>query len=1753
MLILPNYKIDSQIYESANSLIYRGYRNNDNQPVILKMLKQDYPSPTELNRYQQEVEITSNLDSNGIIKTYDIEKYQNTLVIILEDFDGNSLKQLMLERVFNLKDFFSFAIQLAEGLGNIHAANVIHKDINPSNIVWEPITKQVKIIDFGIASRLSREIPTLSNPEQLEGTLAYISPEQTGRINRSIDYRTDLYSLGVTFYELLCGRLPFTTKDTMELIHCHIAKIPIPPCEINPEIPPIVSDIIMKLLAKNAEDRYQSAFGVKADLEKIQENLTGLEDMACLSFDLAQKDFSGQFQIPQKLYGRDNEVDILLQAFERVSDGKTEMMLVAGYSGVGKTAIVHEVHKPMTKKKGYFAAGKFDQLQKDIPYSAITQAFNEFCHYLLTENTELLANWRNKILDAVGNNGQIIIDVVPDLELVIGKQPTVVEVGPTEAQNRFQIFFLNFVKALCDKKHPFILFIDDLQWIDSASLSLLKNIMLDDQILHLLIIGAYRDNEVDSSHPFIMVVEELQKANAIVNHIELSNLQLSDINHLLQDTLQCKTSQTLADLVYQKTQGNAFFTHHFLHTLYKEELLSFKQQQWQWDVKQITAQNITDNVVELMANKIDKLPEKTSMILQLAACIGNQFDLSTLNIISEQNETISILRPAIEEELVQPLDENYKHLDTAEKSQFKFLHDRVQQAAYALIDDNQKKAVHLKIGRLLLANLSPEEWDNEIFKIVDHFNIAWTLITNVQEKLQLAELNLQATKKAKFATAYKPAEKYLAISIKLLPKNAWQLEYNLTYRIYFACAEIALLNKNYQRAEKYYSILLKKAQTSLEKAQVYVIQIEQYQLFGKLTEVLSTGKKALKLLDIYIPDSSEQLHVFIANESRQIDIDNLTIENKLTSDPQIITTTKIINSTMMSAFFAGEQLLHGALAYKQTNLSLKYGNTRFSPVGYASLGFFMASALNKIQEGVKFGKLGMKLIEQFDDKSISCRTMMFYHIFWSHWHTHLKYLPTEFEKAFHNGLDSGDIAFAGFNLMWKTSTRFFRGENLQKVYTEALDTMNYMAKTNNFVRDIFKIGIIQATLHLQGQTLDNKTLSTVNFNEEETWKQFGKIPIFAGWLYATKIRSLYFFEYYEELLDIYPQFQLANAILATHQNFTVELYLYNALAITAVYENSVKKELYLQRLKEFIAKMKAWADIYPPNYSQQYLIVKAEFARISNEEIGRVMHLYDLAIQTAKENEYIQFEALGNELAGKFWLSQAKEEFSNVYLLKAHYLYKLWGANAKVSELEAKYPQLLTVAKTFVPNITATINTLMTSVSTKLQTSTILDLDSITKASHTLAGEIVLSKLLEKMMHIVIENAGAERGLLILGKGESKWVIEAEGKLGVDEITILQSIPVEGHLPIPIVNYVVRTREPVVLMNAMQEGIYTKDSYIQQYRLKSILCSPILHQGKLIGLLYLENNLIEGAFTEARLKMINMFSSQAAISLENSLLYKTLEDKVEQRTGQLATANQEITYLNEQLKQENMRMGAELDIAKQLQHMVLPKETELQQIDNLDIAGFMEPAEEVGGDYYEVLNHDGHIKIGIGDVTGHGLESGVLMLMVQTTVRALLLAGIDNPETFLNIVNRTVYHNAQRMETDKNLTLSLLDYKNGTLQLTGQHEEILLVRKNGKVELIDTFDLGFMVGVVDDIAEFSSHQEITLQAGDGIVLYTDGITEAQNIENKQYSLERLCNVVSGNWLGSSLEVQQAVVADVKDYIGEKKVIDDITLLVLKQE
>lgn len=749
MVELIGYQVLEPLYASAKTLVYRGKRHSDSQSVIIKLLRNEYPSVGELVKFRNQYHIAKTLNLPGIIQPYSLEPYLNGYALIMEDFGGISLKQWLGNRLQkeqtnyfrHLDGFFNTALQLVEILNELYYNQVIHKDIKPSNILINPETQQVKLTDFSLASLLARETQILQTLNTLEGTLSYLSPEQTGRMNRGIDYRTDFYSLGVTFYELLTGELPFPSHDPMELVHCHIAKRTPPLQSHNPNIPLALSAIVSKLMAKNAEDRYQSALGLKYDLEQCQRFWR--EHRIIPEFAVGQRDVSDRFLIPEKLYGREQEVAELLAAFERVTASeavghgqgeetreqeseserdespspplsRSELVLVTGYSGVGKTAVVNEVHKPIARQRGYFIKGKFDQFNRNLPFFAFVQAFRGLMEQLLSEPETELQNWKTRILLVLGDNGQVIIEVIPELERILGPQPPVTDLGGTAAQNRFNLLFQKFIQVFTTPAHPLVIFLDDLQWADSASLRLMQLLLDESARGYLLLIGAYRDNEVSAAHPLLATIQEIGKTAAPIHRIDLAPLSEASLNQLVADTLHCSPAiaQPFTELVYQKTKGNPFFSTQFLRALYEEALISFNSElgYWQCDLVQIKALALTNDVVELMAMQLQKLPVQTQAVLKLAACIGNQFDLATLAIVCEQSDRdiATVLWQALQDGLILPQSEVYKFfshgLETSQIDSvvgssvlpatsaivYQFLHDRVQQAAYSLIPETDR-------------------------------------------------------------------------------------------------------------------------------------------------------------------------------------------------------------------------------------------------------------------------------------------------------------------------------------------------------------------------------------------------------------------------------------------------------------------------------------------------------------------------------------------------------------------------------------------------------------------------------------------------------------------------------------------------------------------------------------------------------------------------------------------------------------------------------------------------------------------------------------------------------------------------------------------------------------------------------------------------------------------------------------------------------------------------------------------------------
>jgi predicted ATPase/tRNA A-37 threonylcarbamoyl transferase component Bud32 len=1292
---MADYQIIGKLYESRNSLVYRAWSKVDNTSVILKVLKQNYPTSSELTRYKQEYEITRSLDLKGVITAYDLIPYESTLAIVLEDFGAQSLDFFLQSWQVTIPEFLQIAIQVATVLSEIHDKNIIHKDINPSNIVINPETKQAKIIDFGISSIFAKENPTMANPSVLEGTLAYMSPEQTGRMNRTLDYRTDFYSLGATFYKVLTGQFLFDTQDDLELVHCHLARQPVPPDAIDASIPQVVSDVIMKLTAKAAEDRYQSALGLKADLEECH---TQLEDSGCIVvFPLARHDWGEQLQVPQKLYGREAEIEQLLQTFKAVAQPKNpiqlrdetslcrsiEIVLVGGYSGIGKTSLVQELYKPLSQQQGYFITGKFDQFQRNIPYSAIASAFQSLIRQLLTESEAQLERWKRDLEWAVDVNGQVLIDMIPEVEQIIGPQAPVKPLEPAQAEVRFTQIFQNFIRVFCRYAHPLVLFLDDLQWADFGTLKLIELMATDAQVESLLLLGAYRDNEVDDDHPTMLMIDRLKKQKVTVSQIVLTPLKSDDVTQLLAETLYRHPSEVapLTELVIQKTLGNPFFINEILETIYQANLFRFSRDNrfWEWSLEQIQTLGITDNVVDLMLGKLSSLSATTQTVLRLSACIGNRFDLNTLSIISETSPpaTFKTLLPAIQQGLVQPVSE----LKTTSKDpidstlvveDYQFRHDRIQQAAYALIDANNQKSVHLQIGRLLLDSCDRNGLQEKIFTLVDHLDKGLDLVEDNVERIRVLELNLSAGKKAKEAIAYKAAREYLlVVKRELFPDDVWHDRYEIALELYRELTQVEYLNGDSEESQRLLKLSIEQVIAPLDAVEFYMLWINQCTMQGKLEEALDLGRAALRSLGDDLPEDNfqeafeTQLATFyesIGDRSISELYDHFEMEDL---EKQAI--VKLL-SRLGNAAYIYDSRLHFTVSAKMVNLCIQYGHFSVSSMAYSYFGVPMA-VLKNYRLAHEMGVLSLRLADKYQDlvsKSLACHS---HTSFFMSWLEHVKYA----EKINDQGIDAcfqvGELQYAGYTMTFKLCSLIFQGRNLDTLLEQAERGFRFSQDTlNEYSRCIFLAARIVLE-NLVGKTEGRLCFDIKELSEKDFISSLEN-PQSIGMLAHYQILKIQAFYLYGQPAQVDLLEKTATISRYIYSNiFIVILNFYSSLTLICHYESAIaegQQQYYWKQIEVHQKEMKEWADNCPDNFLHKYLLVEAEMARISGNW-REAMDLYDQAIDSAKQYEFIQNEALGNELAAKFWLQLNKEDFAKTYMRKAHQCYQIWGQNARSS------------------------------------------------------------------------------------------------------------------------------------------------------------------------------------------------------------------------------------------------------------------------------------------------------------------------------------------------------------------------------------------------------------------------------------------------------------------------------------------------------
>ena len=1481
--------------QDGEFVLYRAQCRNANsgssQAMLVLAPRREHTAPRSLRQMEHEYSLRGELEPGWAARPVALARHQGRPVLVLEDPGGAPLDRLV-GAPMEMRQFLRLGIGLAVALGRLHKQGLIHKDIKPASVLADVATGKVWLTGFGIASRLPRERQAPEPPAYLAGTLAYMAPEQTGRMNRSIDSRSDLYSLGITLYQMLTGELPFAASDPVEWIHCHIARRPLPPRQRLKDVPTPVSEIILRLLAKTAEERYQTAAGVEADLNRCLADWEAAGSIR--AFTLGAYDTSDRLLMPERLYGRDRECQVLLAAFEHVvNTGTPVLALVSGYSGIGKSSVVNELHKAIVLPRGIFISGKFDQYKRDIPYAPLAQAFKTLIRQILSAGEAELEDWRSAIRKAVGLNGQLIVNLIPELEFVIGKQPVVAELQATEAESRFHLVFRSFLSVFADPQHPLTIFLDDLQWLDAATLKLLEHLVTHPDVRHLLMIGAFRDSEVSASQPLMQTLAAIRGTGAVVREIVLAPLSCDDVTQFVADTLHCEPARAspLAQLVFEKTLGNPFFAIQFLAALSDEGLLQFaagvdreaRAGAWIWDLPRIRAKGYTDNVVDLMIGKLRRLPDATQERLKQLACLGNIAETATLalvHVVSEQ-EIHTALWDAVLAGLIVRQDEGYA-----------FLHDRVQEAAYSLIPEDERPAIHLRIGRLFAARTDQEKLKDGIFEIVNQLNRGARLITEPEERARVAELNLIAGERAKASTAYAAALTHFSIGQALLPEDAWEQRYPIMFALEFHRAECEVLSGLLPEAETRLAQLAARATNLVDSAAVTCVRLELYTTLDRSDRCVELCLEFLRKIDVHWSPhpTEEQVRTEYAEIWRRIGSGRVEtlIDLPLMSDPMWRGTLDVLAQVVTPALFTDHNLLCLVLC-RMANISLEHGNSGASCFAYVWLGMIVGPHFDDYPMAFRFGQLGFELVEQRGLDRFKARVYMSFGNLVNPWTKHLKIGRPLVRRAFNAANEIGDLTFAAYSCNNLITNLLASGEPLPDIQREAEGGLEFARKIHfGLVIDIIT-SQLRLILTLRGLTPAFTSFNDAQFDEAQFEGHFALDPRLAlpsCWYWIRKLQARFHAGDYDSAIDAELQ---AKRLLWTSPSFfeVAEFHFYAALARAAHCDaiHTEERPLHLEALAAHHRQLEIWAHHCPENFGTRTALVSAEIARIEGRYLD-AEQLYEESLRLAREHGFIQNEGIAGELAARFYATRRLQTIAQAYLRDARHCYLLWGADGKVQQLDESYPFL---RGELAPSQPA--STLGASLEQ-------MDLATVVKLSQAVAGEIVLERLIDTLLRTTLEHAGAQRGLLFVQQaGEQR--LEAEARTSGDTISVSfrQANVSAAEVPDSVLHYVIRTRESVILDDALDQGAFSADEYIRGNRIRSVLCLPLITQTALIGVLYLENNLAPRVFTPARSAVLKLIASQAAISLENAHLYTDLtKENSERRRAEEAWRRSE-TYL----------------------------------------------------------------------------------------------------------------------------------------------------------------------------------------------------------------------------------------------------------------
>jgi predicted ATPase/class 3 adenylate cyclase/tRNA A-37 threonylcarbamoyl transferase component Bud32 len=1461
-MAISNYTNLEPLDLRQRNAVYRA-TDRDGTPVMLKTPRAP-PSDHILERFEREYDLTRRAAGPGVVAALRLEIHDDAPVLVFEDRGGRPLDALLEERRVSLAEALGIGISAARALRDIHAVMIAHKDVNPSNLLLDADNESVRLFNFGIATGLSREQPALCNIRELEGTLKYMSPEQSGRMNRPLDTRTDLYSLGITLYELLTGTPPFDAEEPLELVHAHLAQPALPVHERNGAVPVALSAVIAKLLAKSADERYQTAAGVLADLRRCLSALR--ETGTCPAFEPGAEDLPDRLRIPQKLYGRDAELARLREAFDRAADGTLGLVFVSGYSGVGKTSLVNELHVPITARGGTFVTGKFDQFNRGSPYASLLTACRGLLRGLLAGTDAEVAAWRERLQGAVASNGGVLTPMLPELGTIIGEQPEAPILPPAEADRRFHTVFRSFVRALASAASPLVLMLDDLQWSDLPTLQLLTSLATDPDTRHLLLVGVYRSNEVDGSHPLALTLEDLERQGVHYHDLHLEPLEASATLALLADTFPASLQPRapLAALLQEKTGGNPFFLIQFLETLHAKGyiLLDPDRHAWTWRLAGIRDEAMTDNVLSFMAAKLGALSPATRRALAIAAVIGNQFDAALIaaSLGQPTREVAAMLEPALQEGLILHNDD--------QASQYRFLHDRVQQAALGLLDETEQASFHLAVGNALAA----ANCEDSRFDLTNHLNLGRSLITDPHARQRLLRLNLDAGIHAGRAAAYRSALDYLQIANELADPEP--SDPKLMLELATETAQASFMLGALDEMDRYCDKVLRNARQVADRLPAWELRLNAAVARNDLVGAIEQGLPILAELGVELPKDPRDHHVLVGLVQTKWALRgrNAAAINALpmAREAGVLAGMRLSMVLMSAAYYARPKLLP-LMAFSIVRQTLRHGLAPESPFAFAVYGFLLCT-LSDLRGGYAMGELAMQLAGRVPDRRLSNRTE---HVFNAHlriWTQPYRMSRETLRLTFQRGHASGDMEYACFSAFMSGVLGLYSGHDLPGLAREMADfsttvrdlaqeTVFYNYAMHQQVTDNL-IANVREPWRLEGPVYDERDMLPLHEQAQDETNLYSFHVIRTSVAYQCNEMEVAFAA--AEHCRRWPR---AAGSTVISQVFTW----YEALTcLWAIASHANKDRRFRLGLRRRAAgalrSLRQWATLAPANHVHRVALVEAEWARVlaRGNDAG---DYYEEAVRLAKQHGFTSDEALANERAARFYLGANNRTAGYAYLVRARNAWNRWGATSKVARLHEEFPELMSESGGLATELDAR------TAGMRVQD---LDASAIVRATQTISREILLPRLVEALLRLALQVAGGTRAALLMVDDDGpSLTAEADAQGAVRPVTAAGSA--EPKVPESLIRYTLRALEPVVITDARRDAEFASDPWFAKGRARSALCIPIQQQGKALALLYLEHALTEDAFPSERIELLAMLMTHAAISIENARLYENLK------------------------------------------------------------------------------------------------------------------------------------------------------------------------------------------------------------------------------------------------------------------------------------